>query len=65
MNSSNHWAECLKLLKRRKVISSQNLKIKIWDLGGQVQFRPEWKAYAKTCQIVVFVVDISDVRLID
>jgi small GTP-binding protein len=25
-----------------------SLSLKLWDLGGQVQYREEWQAYAKT-----------------
>ena len=37
-----------------------NLAVKLWDLGGQVQYRPEWVAYARTCDMLVFVVDSSE-----
>eukprot|EP00361_Fabrea_salina_P000633 CAMPEP_0202429936 /NCGR_PEP_ID=MMETSP1345-20130828/3524_1 /ASSEMBLY_ACC=CAM_ASM_000843 /TAXON_ID=342563 /ORGANISM="Fabrea Fabrea salina" /LENGTH=118 /DNA_ID=CAMNT_0049041287 /DNA_START=198 /DNA_END=554 /DNA_ORIENTATION=+ len=33
--------------------------MKIWDLGGQVQYRPEWPRYAKGTGAIVFVVDAS------
>ena len=37
-----------------------NLSLKLWDLGGQVQYRPEWTAYAKTCNMLVFIIDSSE-----
>eukprot|EP00830_Metopus_es_P002193 TRINITY_DN1195_c0_g1_i1.p1 TRINITY_DN1195_c0_g1~~TRINITY_DN1195_c0_g1_i1.p1 ORF type:complete len:182 (+),score=22.76 TRINITY_DN1195_c0_g1_i1:47-592(+) len=38
----------------------ENLSMKIWDLGGQVQFRPEWACYAKSCDIIIFMIDASN-----
>lgn len=37
-----------------------NLSLKLWDLGGQIQYRPEWVAYAKTCDMLVFIIDSSE-----
>ena len=37
-----------------------NVKFKAWDLGGQTQYRSEWARYAKGCDIIIFVVDVSD-----
>ena len=36
--------------------------MKIWDIGGQVQYRPEWGNYAQGCDALIFVVDSSDVN---
>ncbi len=38
-----------------------DLSMKIWDLGGQSAFRAEWLSYAKSCDILVFMVDASNV----
>lgn len=35
--------------------------MKIWDIGGQVQYRPEWGNYAQGCDALLFVVDASNV----
>ena len=40
-------------------VQKGNLSMKIWDLGGQVQYRPEWPRYAKGTGAIVFVVDAS------
>ena len=40
-----------------------NLKMKIWDLSGQVQARIEWPAYCKTCDVIIFMLDASNVIL--
>ena len=38
-----------------------DLTMRIWDLAGQLQFRSEWASYAKTCDVIVFMVDASTV----
>ena len=42
-----------------------NLKLNIWDLGGQTQLRPFWRLYYKGTSGVVFVIDSSDRERID
>jgi small GTP-binding protein len=37
-----------------------NLRLQIWDLGGQNQIRPFWRLYFKDTTGVVFVVDSND-----
>jgi small GTP-binding protein len=37
-----------------------NLRLQIWDLGGQNQIRPFWRLYFKDTTDVVFVVDSAD-----
>lgn len=34
--------------------------MKIWDLGGQTAFRSEWLSYAKSCDILIFMIDASN-----
>ena len=41
-------------------INKDNLRLKLWDLGGQVQYRPEWVAYARTWDLLWFVIDSSE-----
>lgn len=38
------------------------VSMKIWDIGGQFQYRPNWGDYAKLCDVIVFIVDASNVR---
>lgn len=33
------------------------VNFKMWDIGGQVQYREEWPRYARGCDVVAFVVD--------
>mmetsp|Transcript_50460 Transcript_50460/g.109691 ORF Transcript_50460/g.109691 Transcript_50460/m.109691 type:complete len:117 (+) Transcript_50460:213-563(+) len=37
----------------------------VWDLGGQAQCREQWPRYTKGCNVVLFVVDVSEPRRID
>lgn len=39
-----------------------NLEILVMDLGGQVAFRENWSQYLPSAQLVVFVLDGSDVQ---
>jgi len=42
-----------------------NLKLQIWDLGGQHQLRPFWRLYYKESHGVVYVIDSTDRQRID
>jgi len=37
--------------------------MKVWDIGGQVQFRREWGKYAKGCDVILFMIDVSNVYI--
>jgi len=45
-----------------KIISKGNVKIKMWDLGGQTRFRSMWSRYCRGVSAVVFVLDSADVE---
>ena len=47
-----------------RTVNKGNLIIKAWDLGGQVQYRPEWSRYARGTNVIIFVVDSSAIDLI-
>jgi len=36
--------------------------MKIWDIGGQFQFRQNWVDYAKLSDVIIFMIDASDVK---
>jgi Arf/Sar family protein len=36
--------------------------MKIWDIGGQFQFRQNWVDYANIADVIIFMVDSSDVK---
>ena len=37
--------------------------MKIWDIGGQFQYRQNWVDYAKMGDVIIFMIDGSNVRL--
>ena len=39
-----------------------DLTMKIWDIGGQFQYRQNWVDYAKMGDVIVFMIDGSNVR---
>ena len=39
-----------------------DLTMKIWDIGGQFQYRQNWVDYAKMGDVIIFMVDGSNVR---
>ena len=43
-----------------KMIKRGGVQMKCWDLGGQSQYRSEWGRYTRGCNVIVFVVDTSD-----
>ena len=46
-----------------KSVKKEGVTMKVWDLGGQEQFRGEWSRYTNGCDVVLFVVDSNDVCL--
>ena len=38
--------------------------MKIWDIGGQFQYRQNWVDYAKMGDVIIFMIDGSNVRQI-
>jgi Arf/Sar family protein len=47
-----------------RTVQKGSLAMKVWDLGGQVQYRSEWPRYTKGTGVVVFVLDTSAVDLV-
>ncbi len=50
----------------KKEVNNTNLIIidvnmKIWDIGGQFQYRQNWIDYAKMADVIIFMVDSSNV----
>ena len=41
-------------------VEYKNLKMTIWDVGGQDRLRPLWRHYYENCNGVIFVVDSTD-----
>ncbi len=46
-------------------VKKGNVSIKIWDMGGQRQFRGMWERYCRDVQVIVFVVDAADEKALD
>ena len=36
--------------------------MKIWDIGGQFQYRQNWVDYAKMGDVIIFMIDSSNVK---
>ena len=41
-----------------------DLTMKIWDIGGQFQYRQNWVDYAKMGDVIIFMIDGSNVRFL-
>jgi len=46
-------------------VTKGNVTIKLWDIGGQAQFRSMWERYCRGVNAIVFVVDAADEKLFD
>jgi Arf/Sar family protein len=44
-----------------KMVKKEGVCMKVWDLGGQERFRPQWARYTQGCDVIIFVVDSHDV----
>lgn len=40
-----------------KFLKKRNVSFKVWDIGGQAQYRSEWGRYARGVDVIAFVVD--------
>ncbi|GMH57254.1 hypothetical protein TL16_g02333, partial [Triparma laevis f. inornata] len=43
-----------------KVVRKNSVTLKCWDIGGQKKYRQEWSRYTSGCDVILFVVDVSD-----
>ena len=41
-------------------VNHENLRMQVWDLGGQENLRSHWDAYYSNTQAIVFVIDSAD-----
>ena len=48
-----------------ETVTYKNLKLQVWDLGGQGTIRPYWRCYYPNTNAVIYVVDSSDKERID
>jgi len=43
-----------------KSLQQDNLKLSMWDIGGQEAIRPYWKNYYNDTDALIYVVDSAD-----
>ncbi|KNG77331.1 ADP-ribosylation factor protein [Plasmodium falciparum IGH-CR14] len=43
-----------------ETVNYKNLKLQVWDLGGQSSIRPYWRCYYKNTNAIIYVIDSSD-----
>ncbi|KAG6484862.1 hypothetical protein ZIOFF_053387 [Zingiber officinale] len=43
-----------------ETVQYNNIKLQVWDLGGQTSIRPYWRCYFPNTQAIIYVVDSSD-----
>lgn len=43
-----------------ETVNFNNLKLQVWDLGGQTGLRPYWRCYYQDTNAVVYVIDSTD-----
>lgn len=43
-----------------ETINFKNVKLQVWDLGGQDRIRPYWRCYYTNTDAIVYVVDSTD-----
>jgi ADP-ribosylation factor-like protein 1 len=48
-----------------ETISFKNIKLQVWDLGGQTNIRPYWRCYFPGTNAIIFVVDSTDTDRLD
>ena len=44
-----------------RTFQKDKVTMKVWDIGGQKQYRPEWGKYAIGSDAIIFVVDATDI----
>lgn len=43
-----------------ETVEYKNIKLQVWDLGGQSSIRPYWRCYYADTAAIIYVVDASD-----
>lgn len=46
-----------------RVLTKNRVTFKVWDIGGQEKYRQEWPRYVQGVDVIVFILDTSDVRI--
>uniref|UniRef100_A0AC35GVQ2 ADP-ribosylation factor-like protein 3 n=1 Tax=Panagrolaimus sp. PS1159 TaxID=55785 RepID=A0AC35GVQ2_9BILA len=48
-----------------KSVISDDVKLNVWDIGGQRKIRPYWKNYFDNTDVLIYVIDSSDRKRFD
>ena len=48
-----------------KSVQNGNLKMNVWDIGGQQKIRPYWRNYFTDTDVLIYVVDSHDTRRLE
>ncbi|KHN71247.1 ADP-ribosylation factor-like protein 3 [Toxocara canis] len=48
-----------------KSVVSDDVKLNVWDIGGQRKIRPYWKNYFENTDVLIYVIDSSDRKRFD
>lgn len=57
LNVGRHLEEAPTVGMNVKVMKKGGVTLKVWDIGGQKQYRSEWARYTRGCNVIAFVVD--------
>uniref|UniRef100_A0A1I7SR08 ADP-ribosylation factor-like protein 3 n=1 Tax=Bursaphelenchus xylophilus TaxID=6326 RepID=A0A1I7SR08_BURXY len=48
-----------------KSVMADNVKLNVWDIGGQRKIRPYWKNYFDNTDVLIYVIDSTDKKRFD
>ena len=57
LNVGRHLEEAPTVGMNVKVLKKGGVTLKVWDIGGQKQYRSEWARYTRGCNVIAFVID--------
>ncbi|KAI6188822.1 ADP-ribosylation factor-like protein 3 [Aphelenchoides besseyi] len=47
------------------ITPTQDIKLNVWDIGGQRKIRPYWKNYFDNTDVLIYVIDSTDKKRFD
>lgn len=48
-----------------KSVQSSGFKLNVWDIGGQRKIRPYWRNYFENTDVLIYVIDSSDMKRLE
>merc|ERR1711917_186272 len=45
-----------------KSVQTSGFRLNVWDIGGQRKIRPYWRDYFENTDVLIYVIDSSDVK---